>query len=790
MAANSYNADSWPIPATKRTGRSSIVAFLAMTLLIPIVATPGEDARSLEIKERLELQGPSQWGLPADYRVIRSGSELLRALGEEDAERVEAMLGKPRIDFKRFMLVYVSAGSQRSSGFHVQVHNVDRLHTEKGDIVRTRWALVEPTGFVLTVITTPAEIVLLERAEGEAVFERVHIAKSSDKGPVDKAAFGHAASQRSDSEAPPPGDPVDWNQLSREYLELGLPLPPEEASLVAILSEMKVIDDRRLGEIPLHTPQYLIGFFFSKGDGQKRLLIGTELIELDASQASSLIPLADDTRLPGEVDSASHWAKFPINVTLPTAIQCRRRGLEKMADALIRFDSKGACGHPQSVFYQPPARTDVEALQSIAWTHYGIQLVSTGTDRSQVHGRMADLLRRAPQLRTPDRAELLGALELTLRPGQAAAGTPARLIDELVEADVLLFDGRPVIAEPAPLATLTQGGWESLPTLLEHLDDTRLTRSVANPLDGSPPSIARVGKLVGNVVREFAGDDGLKWKVSPASIVSREDAQAWWSRVRDETEEDYLMRAVIPHTPQATRLYDAILTRLSHRYARRLPQVYAEQLTQRPDLPTWQVTYAISHADLDSATKADALAKGTAHPLFSRRIEALEMLSQVDIERFKALLPRVIDEMPLQASGRYTECPQADLVRLCLKDDRPVTWEALSQSAARSEIGVRMEILHRLGNSGDLAPDQLKRVVTLLAGFLLDRSIRRTVSDPTRYEGCAGHWWKELSVQNWAAYQISLLLKIDVKELAATAQVDAERWDRLRNEVDSRVKSL
>ncbi len=793
MAVITDNVGWWRISARIRLSRPSVTMLVTMMLLAPVTATSGDENRSLQIRERMELQGPSQWDVPAEYRVIRSRSGLVRALGEDVAKRVEARLGKPQIDFKRFMLTYVSAGSQRSSGFHVQIRDVDLVHSVKGDVIRIRWSLAEPTGFVLTVITTPAEIALVDRVEGEEVFERVYVEKSSGNGaPPRNAGSGPEVSQRreSDAERQAPRKHVDWNRLSQEYTELGLPLPPEDTPLVATLYEMKVVDDRERGDIPLHAPRYLIGFLLSTDDATKRLLIGTEVINLDASQVSSLIPLTNDARLPGEIATASEWSKFPIKVALPTAIQCRHRRLEKMADALIRSETKGSCGHRQSVFYQPPGETDVEVLQSIAWAHYGNQLVTTGTDRSQALRRMSDLLPRAPQLQTPDRVELLGALELTLKPSQAAPGTPARLVDELVEADALLFDSRPVIAEPAPLMGLIQGGWDSLPTLLEHLDDSRLTRSLAQPLDGSPPSIPRVGRLIGNVVREFAGDDGLAWKVTPTSLVSQDDARVWWNRVREEKEEDYLMRTVVPRAPQATRVYDAILTCLSRKYSNRLPDVYTDLLARRPDIPTWQVTYAIAHATLDQTTKADALAHGVAHPVFGRRIEALEMLSQVDSERFKALLPEVIARMPPQTVGRYTDCSQADLARLCLKDDRPATWEALSNSAARAEIGVRMEILHRLGNSGDLAPDQLKRVVTLLAGFLHDRSVRRTVSDPSRYEGCAGHWWRELSVQNWAAYRIALLLKMDVEELAATPQVDVERWDQFRSEVESRVKAL
>ncbi len=141
----------------------------------------------LKILARKQLQGPSEWGVPADFRLIRTKTELVRAVGVNLAENIDREFGRPRIDFGRYMLAYVAPGSQRSSGYKVHILEVATRRAQDRDELCVRWTLHEPQGFVLWVITTPAEIAMVERADGEVSFERVSPEESATGEPLASA---------------------------------------------------------------------------------------------------------------------------------------------------------------------------------------------------------------------------------------------------------------------------------------------------------------------------------------------------------------------------------------------------------------------------------------------------------------------------------------------------------------------------------------------------------------------------------------------------------------------------
>lgn len=156
----------------------------------------------LKIVARKRLQGPSRWEVPADFRLIRSFTELVRAVGLDEANAVHETFGRPKLDFDRYMFVYVSAGSQRSSGYAVNILDVTQRSGESRLQIVVRWSLDEPKGFVLWVITTPAELAMVERAEGEAIFERVPFAVEPGEKAQQEATTGTTSSASTIRSAP------------------------------------------------------------------------------------------------------------------------------------------------------------------------------------------------------------------------------------------------------------------------------------------------------------------------------------------------------------------------------------------------------------------------------------------------------------------------------------------------------------------------------------------------------------------------------------------------------------
>ena len=108
----------------------------------------------------------------------------------------------------------------------------------------------------------------------------------------------------------------------------------------------------------------------------------------------------------------------------------------------------------------------------MAWKHWENALADADTDRAKIADRMRALLVAEPSLTEWSRA-VLAALEATLRPSQAKPGSIDAMIDGLVNVSAMFGDSSP----PDPiLLKLERLGFEAVPALIEHWDDTRLTR--------------------------------------------------------------------------------------------------------------------------------------------------------------------------------------------------------------------------------------------------------------------------------------------------------------------------
>lgn len=586
-----------------------------------------------------------------------------------------------------------------------------------------------------------------------------------------------------------PQDAAGWEALAQEYDALGLPWPADDAPLAAMFYDMELIDDRDF-ERPLARPRYLLGFVVDGGEKrQKQLLIGTEFHSLRSDGAPELIEMTPEKELPGRIVDTYEYGAFEIDVALPTAVQCYRRGWKDLADKLLSSQSNRSYGHPQSVFHQSTGLTPAQALRYVAWTHWGNQLADETSDRSVALRRMSELIRLEPGLNTPARRALVDSLAAAIKPRRAARGSDEDLVDQLVELNALYFDRQPAVGLPTPLAELAKRGWEAMPTLLAHLDDRRLTRSIVEAWDGSAAYLPQVGELVGNLVQELAGDQGRDWQRTPNDhFIIAEPARQWWKKVQSIKEDEYLVKAAIPVASQATSASDAIVARLAHKYPNRLLDAYRKLLAARLDLNSWNLVSAIASATIDPVAKDDALTAGASCPNVARQAEALEALAGIDFKRFETLLLKSLQKLPADTADPYAYCGQVALAQLCWKTGKDEIWTALRTATARADVGVRMEIIKALGEKLDLSPADRARLIELLAAFLDDETLRSTADNPAKYEYCAAHEWPRLEVRNWAAYQLARLLGLDVLEFHAASSLSDEDWARLRREVAERLR--
>ena len=170
---------------------------------------------------------------------------------------------------------------------------------------------------------------------------------------------------------------------------------------------------------------------------------------------------------------------------------------------------------------------------------------------------------------------------MTLKPSEARKHRGA-LLDALVDASLgeAPFDER---LENATYQQLVRLGFSAVPTLLDHFDDDRLTRTrTDSDIHGSYYQL-RVRDLVSEILEKLAGSDiaqNWRWRagdrVSSLDQVEKKDVLAWWLNAQKVGEEVYLVRqAANPEvgrysnwTPQQSRRNQIEI--IAHKYPKNL----------------------------------------------------------------------------------------------------------------------------------------------------------------------------------------------------------------------------
>ncbi len=111
--------------------------------------------------------------------VLRSAAELVAATPYRDRDALPAVVEKAatadlagqlkvkQIDWKKQMLLVVTAGTQRSGGYRVEVTGLK----VKDNTLTVSWKLHPPKGFATAALTHPGVVVLVPRFTGKVLFD-------------------------------------------------------------------------------------------------------------------------------------------------------------------------------------------------------------------------------------------------------------------------------------------------------------------------------------------------------------------------------------------------------------------------------------------------------------------------------------------------------------------------------------------------------------------------------------------------------------------------------------------
>ena len=281
--------------------------------------------------------------------------------------------------------------------------------------------------------------------------------------------------------------------LLKDYQGFGLPLPPKEAKFVRF-------------EYAAHK-SYSLGFEVKPGTKTAHpiLLAGTFEWQPYWDPHTQEVKPEPDTLNDFSLGSDDE---------LVLAIQCHARGWDKLAQHLLERSRKEA--------KLPPWKSLVQE----AWYYWKGNITKPKFDLSTISNRLKDLFPLDREFDTQENQALLKSLDLALKPSKAKAGSAEALIDDLVNCKsddehswLYQLDDR--------YKRVVNLGFDAVPSLIEHLEDDRLTRSEAHeiPITGQP-RILRVRDMVSDLLDGLACENiGINLH-DPAE--KKAEIQKWW----------------------------------------------------------------------------------------------------------------------------------------------------------------------------------------------------------------------------------------------------------------------
>jgi hypothetical protein len=549
------------------------------------------------------------------------------------------------------------------------------------------------------------------------------------------------------------------DQLLVRYRKYGLPLPPSGSPLVRFGGGA---DDTMLGFL-LHP---------ASADKPATILWGTMQLE-----PAGVSIIAIDPRQPTAAAVKDCLTKITSeDEAIPLAVQLEALGLNKLAESVLHRLQEVPL--PQDEGTIPAASASPKAaLAKIAWSFWEQKWFDRATPRSQVYGRMKELLAGEPVLDNPEHRAWLQAIKESLVPSVHKAGTVEALIDGLVDlSGNSWYTGG--IDEPDPhYRRLAELGFDAVPQLIDHLEDDRLTRCRWPGFGNFAPYPERIRHVVSELLMGLAGEhipiEGMG--LTQGYSLTKATAREWWQKASKVGEEAYLLAHVLPSDPEAKWSPGHVLGVIAKKYPGRLPEVYRRNLDSRPNIVGWPVAKALAAAPLPRAIKLDSFTYGAKQPRLDHRYPALEELSDLDQVRFANLLVQALNDLPRTPKEPYWMSTEAAFPHLVGKTDDARVWDALKAAARRADPCLRLELMQ---NTAYLVSEGIRRQrsLRLLATFLNDKDIREASAN----ELYAVRDFPRIEIRNGVASELGRVLHLPSKP---KPKWTPDQWEQFHDQV-------
>jgi hypothetical protein len=559
--------------------------------------------------------------------------------------------------------------------------------------------------------------------------------------------------------APPPSPRSRLDALLTEYSRHGLPLPRRGAKLVLYHAEGSYLLNGKV-----QPNRYGLALATRGKDGKQRLERG----------AGDGWPLGKKEKPPVEVQPSAAMARkysHHYHETLFFALACHSLDWTELSVELL--------ARVQAEARRYGKRIGMRELRAKVWNYWAWKIPDPGSDWKEIAKRLKALMAADKAFQREYHGAMVRSLEAALKRRKSPAGSFQALIDDVAmqPASTGTFGAR---SQAKLRSRLTGLGFKAVPVLIEHLQDKRMTRHVMQGFNNFPSWHMRVQHVVSDVLEEIAGKSlGRNWlRRQQGYPVKKADALAWWKKAKKLGEEAYALKHVLPEKGDPD-LHQ--LRMIVEKYPKHLPGLYKKVLAERPDAQSWALAEAVAKSKLPRKEKLALLRAAAKGKSLKHRREALYQLFELDRPFFVKVVRQTLKELPKDVNDQYWCCEEAHYGVFVSLANEPSLWKQLGQTARRSSIGLRMELLQNAGREIENKPSPGRtRYLILLAPFLDDEASRTEQTDK-RYEGPgAGFHYDTLSVRNFAAMTMAYYFNIKVP---LKPDRTAKEWGELRARV-------
>jgi hypothetical protein len=559
--------------------------------------------------------------------------------------------------------------------------------------------------------------------------------------------------------APPASPRSRLDALLTEYHRHGLPFPPKGAKLVRYRAEGSWLLNGKV-----QPERYGLALLTRGKDGKQRLEFG----------AGDWRPLDKEDKPPVEIQPSAEMARkysHRYHETLFFALACHyldwtELSVELLARVRARERRYGK-------------RVGMRALRAKIWDYWVRQIPVADSDWKEITKRLKALMVADKAFHKEHHRALVQSLQAALKPRKSAPGSVEALLDTVTMQPATTRTFGPESPAKAR-AHLTGLGFKAVPVLIEHLKDERMTRHVMRGFNNFRDWQMRVQHVASDLLQEIAGQSlGRNWlRRQQGYPVKKANALAWWKGAKKLGEEAYALKHVLPEKgdPDSHQLRMIV-----EKYPKHLPGLYKKLLAERPNAQGWDLAVAVAKSKLPRKEKLALLRAAANGKNLMHRREALYQLFRLDRPSFVKVVMQTLKEMPKDVEGEYWSREEAHYGAFVNLANEPGLWNQLEQTARRSRIGLRMELLHSAGQKiENKQSPQRTPYLTLLAAFLDDKDSRSGKTDK-RYAGPgAGFQYETLSVRDWAAMEMAYYLNIKVP---LNPERTAKEWGQLRERV-------